>query len=157
MVIWGVAVGLTKCLFSSLSFSWLLYLSLSLNSSSEGTAGDVPIKHVPQGLLLQLAPLTSHIHPYGIWSRRPVRYFVTFFSIHPAPLLISLSISAYCLNLHLSPNPPFFHSLSFCLSVSFSVIWCLASCKKAACLNQWSMQSVSPWWELIRPVWLGET
>lgn len=43
-----------------------LSLSLSLNSSSEGTAGDVPIKHVPQGLLLQLAPLTSHIHPYGI-------------------------------------------------------------------------------------------
>lgn len=43
-----------------------LPLSLSLNSSSEGTAGDVPIKHVPQGLLLQLAPLTSHIHPYGI-------------------------------------------------------------------------------------------
>lgn len=39
---------------------------LSLDSSTEGTAGDVPIKHVPQGLLLQLAPLASHIHPYGI-------------------------------------------------------------------------------------------
>lgn len=164
MVIWGVAVGLTKCLFFSSLFlstplSPFLPPSLSSNSSSKGTAGDVPIKHVPQGLLLQLAPLASNIHPDDIWSRRPVRLFLSL-SFYTSCPLAEICFYFYLLSQSssLTRTLPFsIPYLAGCLSLSLSVMWCLALCKKAACLNQWSMQSASPWWELIRPVWLGET
>lgn len=106
------------------------FLSPFLNSSSKGTAGDVPIKHVSQGLLLQLAPLASHIHPYGIWSRRPVRYFVPF-HLHIPPTCWNLFLFLLTVSIFIChPTLPFSHRAVY-LSLFLSVMWCLPSCKKA--------------------------
>ncbi len=113
-----------------------------LHSSSEGTAGDVSIKHLSQRLLLQLAPSASDVHPYGLRSRCPVRCLLVSFSLYLQLHLSSLaSRSSFC-----SPLAPSVMSCPLVFGGGFETHW--------AHLNQWSVRSDAVCWELIRPVWL---